>query len=185
MDFTLPALLPLQVIALEQVACAGSSWTPRLLSSKSPLGTPFHVCTSLFKQQMSPNPNRWVLKVQGAEPQAHYTFFPVKEDPSCTSYLLPVLHEIVGVDNYSPAPLDLQNYLTFLGGFLHQREAFARLTAFLAPLCFDQNAFFSPGSPSQHSSAFNSLFLCQDSLQEWGLYEDIIAWERNVIKRNI
>lgn len=46
--------------------------------------------------------------------------------------------------------------------------------------CFNQRAFLPLAL-----FCFNYLLLCQDSLKKWGLYEDLIAWERNVIKRNI
>lgn len=93
----------------------------------------------------------WYLKRNSGAPGTLYFFFPPKEDPSCTSYLLLVIQElllptpsILQVENYSLLlPCASKAIWIFLWLF-HQTEAFARLTAFLASLCFDRKAFFPP-----------------------------------------
>lgn len=182
-DFFLPALLAFQVIALQPGMCAGSSWTPQLLSAKSPLGSPCHIHASLLKQQLSSNPVIQKKKFRGPSIR-HSILLPKRKT-------LPVLH----ISFWSSSSLCRwvtraycfrvpPKQFDFSFGFFTREKYSQGLQCSWHPSALTKRPFFSSG-PYQHSSAFNSLFLCQDSLQEWGLYEDIIAWERNVIKSNI
>lgn len=117
--------------------------------------------------------------IQGAQPLAHYTFFfsPKRRPflyfipPSCLPGDPPANSQCCPGGSLQPAASScLQNYLIFSFGFFTREKPLQDLQlSWQFSVLTERLCLFSPGSPSQHSSAFNSLLLCQDSLQEWGL----------------
>lgn len=176
MDFSLPAFLPLWFMAWQLGMRTGSSCTSHL-SQSLPWG--HHVVFAPLASGHRQALTCWCYKRNSGGPAPgtlYFFFFPQKEDPSCTSYLLLVFQDIllptpsvVQVDHYSlllpHASKTIWFFpLAFLPEPLQDLQLSWQFSVLTERLCL-----FSPGSPSQHSSAFNSLLLCQDSLQEWGL----------------
>lgn len=130
------------------------------------------------------------------QPKANYAFSSQRKTLSLLHTLfncprrslsqLPVLPRWVTTAEYSlrsPKWLDL-SWSVFCVVFFKSERTLYNTYSFLGiPLfCLKGHAFFPVAILP---STFLLLLLCQDSLQEWGLYEDIISWERNVIKSNI
>lgn len=168
-------------------SCTSASWGLQLLSEKSPLVAP---CTSLLEQRSSSNPAVLKEEFRWPSPKAHcgfsskrktlsvlYTSFWCSRRFSCQ---LPAFSRSVATGYYflmSPKLLD------FFSGFFTKKNPLQDLQLSWHPSVLTERLclFF----PAVLPSTFLPLLLCQDSLQEWGLYEVIIAWERNVIKSNI
>lgn len=163
--------------------CAGSSWTSEFLSAKCPLGSPCHLHSSHLKQELSYNPviQKQKKKFRGPASGTHFPkrkTLPVLCISSWSSWRLS--RWVTGACSFLMPP----KLLDFSFGVFAREKLLQGLQCSWHPSSLTKRPF-SPSSPYQYSSVFNSLFLCQDSLQEWGLYGDIIAWERNVIKSNI
>lgn len=160
------------------------------LFEKSPLVAPCSLCTSLLKKHSSSNPLVLKEEFRWPSPKAHYVFSSKRKTISVlyTSFWcfrrfscqLPAFSRSVATDYcflMSPKLFDFFSVFFTKENPLQDLQLSWHPSVLTERLCL----FF----PAVLPSTFLPLLLCQDSLQEWGLYEVIIAWERNVIKSNI
>lgn len=143
MDFSLPAFLPLWFMAWQLEMCTGSSCTSQLPSQSLPRG--HHVAFAPLSSGHRQALTRWCYKRNsgGPAPGTLHLFSPKKK-------ALPVLHTSFWSSMRSSCQLPvLSRWMTTACCFLvppklfdfflwlfYRREAFTRLTAFLASPCF-------------------------------------------------